>query len=76
VHSAKGLEFPVVFLVGLVEGEFPTDTIKPHELAEERRLFLVGITRARERLCLCSHEKDESGRATERSRFIREAFAP
>lgn len=76
VHSAKGLEFPVVFLIGLVEGEFPRDTIKPEELAEERRLFLVGVTRARERLYLCYHRKDESGRATEPSRFIRETIVP
>ncbi|MHA2621628.1 MAG: protein kinase domain-containing protein [bacterium JZ-2024 1] len=76
VHSAKGLEFRAVFVVGLVEGEFPVDTVKPEELAEERRLFLVGVTRARERLYLCYPRKDESGRGTEPSRFIREAIAP
>jgi DNA helicase-2/ATP-dependent DNA helicase PcrA len=76
VHSAKGLEFPVVFLVGLVEGEFPVDTVKPLEMEEERRLFLVGVTRARSRLYLCYHKKDDGGRATEPSRFIRQALAP
>jgi DNA helicase-2/ATP-dependent DNA helicase PcrA len=52
LHTAKGLEFPVVFLTGLEDGTFPTSAPSgdPKELEEERRLAYVGITRARERL--------------------------
>lgn len=62
IHSAKGLEFETVFIVDLINGDFPsTNSLKPQsedkkELEEERRLFYVGITRAKETLFLLSYE--------------------
>ena len=89
-HNAKGLEFAVVYMVQLVEGRFPVsrrgealafppelhhggDARAEHE-REERRLFYVGMTRARDRLVL-SHAEDYGGKRTRKaSRFLVEAF--
>ena len=77
LHSAKGLEFPVVFLVGMEEGIFPgyKSISEPKELEEERRLCYVGITRAKEHLFLtCSKQRTIFGSTSynQVSRFLEE----
>ena len=77
VHTAKGLEFPVVFLTGLEDGTFPhmRSLADPRELAEERRLAYVALTRARERLYItCAAARSAWGAPQEfpPSRFIEE----
>ena len=59
LHSAKGLEFPVVFIAGMEEGIFPhyRSLLEPSELEEERRLCYVGMTRAKNRLYMTSAEE-------------------
>ncbi len=77
LHSAKGLEFPVVFIPGMEEGIFPgsQSMYSEEDLEEERRLAYVGITRARERLYLISARQRMLYGTTNRnmqSRFIGE----
>lgn len=77
LHSAKGLEFPVVFLVGMEEGIFPgyKSIGEEKELEEERRLFYVGITRAKEYLHLtCAKRRTIFGSTSynQVSRFVKE----
>jgi DNA helicase-2/ATP-dependent DNA helicase PcrA len=90
-HRAKGLEFPTVIMLGLVDDRFPTrsrgdllpfpaelvrETLPEgdHHLAEERRLFYVGMTRAKEELVL-SWARDYGGRSARRmSQFVLEAL--
>jgi DNA helicase-2/ATP-dependent DNA helicase PcrA len=92
IHSAKGLEFPVVFLVNLVSQRFPTVEKKEqipiplalikeelpvgdYHLEEERRLFYVGMTRAKERLFLTAADFYGEGKRTKKmSPFIYEAL--
>ncbi len=79
LHSAKGLEFPVVYLAGLEDGLFPGYMAitgdDPEELEEERRLCYVGITRARKELILtCARQRMVKGetRFSKPSRFLGE----
>ena len=77
LHSAKGLEFPVVFLIGMEEGLFPSyrSIGEQRELEEERRLCYVGVTRAREHLYLtCAKQRTIFGSTScnKISRFIEE----
>lgn len=75
IHSAKGLEFPVVFLAGLEEGIFPINRalINESQIEEERRLCYVGMTRAEEKLYLTyATERNMFGKTTNQraSRFL------
>ena len=77
LHSAKGLEFPVVFLVGMEEGIFPgyMSIGEQKELEEERRLCYVGITRAKQHLFLtCARQRTIFGSTScnQVSRFVKE----
>lgn len=77
LHSAKGLEFPIVFIAGMDEGIFPSQrTLQvPSEVEEERRLMYVGVTRAEEKLYLVSAKRRQTWgeyRYYNPSRFIEE----
>ncbi|SLM30917.1 UvrD/REP helicase [Desulfamplus magnetovallimortis] len=68
IHKSKGLEYPVVFLIGLMEGMLPH---KQGEIEEERRVTFVGMSRAMEKLYL-SYPMNYSGKNMKRSRFLDE----
>ena len=71
IHTAKGLEFPIVFIPGLVEGQFPSKRLRNREeLEEERRLFYVAITRAKEELYLSNYLNKMEGFPTWASHFM------
>ncbi len=77
LHTAKGLEFPVVFIVGLEEGLIPyfKSTDSEEDLCEERRLFYVGLTRAKDILCLTGARKRRifsKRQEQEPSRFLKD----
>ncbi len=76
LHSAKGLEFPAVFMTGMEEGVFPHARAlsDPEEVEEERRLCYVGLTRAKQRLYLtwALHRRIHGYGLGEPSRFLRE----
>ncbi len=77
VHSSKGLEFPIVFIVGLEDNVFPLSNamMEPHLLEEERRLMYVAITRAKDHIFI-SHANSRmtwgQTRSNPPSRFIEE----
>ncbi len=74
VHSAKGLEFPYVYVVGMEENLFPSGSmsgIKETDLEEERRLFYVAMTRAKKELYI-TIPKRRYGKAVRPSRFVEE----
>lgn len=71
IHTAKGLEFPVVFVPGMVDGQFPSKRLRnSEELEEERRLFYVAITRAMKELYISSYGCKVQGFPVNASSFI------
>ncbi len=75
IHAAKGCEYPVVFLTGLEQGLFPLTYDEEAKKEEERRLFYVGITRAKKLLCITwanSRWKFKEREVAQRSEFLTE----
>jgi DNA helicase-2/ATP-dependent DNA helicase PcrA len=77
VHQAKGLEYDVVFVIGLADGQFPgRRSIEAGDVEEERRLFYVAVTRARNELYLCfpkiASRPGPGGMINSPSRFLQE----
>lgn len=73
VHQSKGLEFDSVFVVGAAEDEFPSFfSIRDNKLEEEKRLFYVAMTRAKQRLFISAYSRDFRGYSKSCSQFIHE----
>ena len=71
IHQAKGLEFDYVYIAGATDNELPSYYArKEGRIEEERRLFYVALTRAREAACISWHCRNDRGYATEPSRFL------
>ncbi|MEG3899959.1 MULTISPECIES: 3'-5' exonuclease [unclassified Microcoleus] len=71
VHQSKGLEFDSVFIAGATEDEFPSFfSVRDNKLEEERRLFYVAMTRAKQRLFISASSRDSRGFSKPRSKFI------
>ena len=72
-HESKGLEFKVVFIIGLEDGLFPSNyENRISEIEEERRLFFVAMTRAKEKLYITYTKKDQFGNQKKISKFIKD----
>ena len=77
IHTAKGLEFPIVFIPGMVDGQFPSRRLRNRdELEEERRLFYVAITRAMKELYISSYRYKAEGFPTWFSSFMEDIEYP
>lgn len=71
IHQSKGLEFDSVFIAGATEGEFPSFfSVRDNNLEEERRLFYVAMTRAKQRLFISAYSRDSKNYQNKMSRFI------
>jgi DNA helicase-2/ATP-dependent DNA helicase PcrA len=71
VHQSKGLEFSATFIAGLTEGEFPSyPSVRDGRLEEEKRLFYVALTRAKQYAFLSSYQKNDRGYSKKPSPFI------
>ena len=72
LHSSKGLEFPIVYIMDVNEGIIPSrKAVLPGDIEEERRMLYVGMTRASEKLCLCIL-KEKNGKRIKPSPFLKE----
>lgn len=71
IHTAKGLEFPIVFVIGLVDGQFPSKKLRNlDEMEEERRLLYVAVTRAEDKLYLTGYRNKASDYPCTQSCFL------